>query len=53
MLHYHQNLLAEWIEEIKASAEQWCHYKDYNFSSIRGQATAQQGGLRKAHTFFP
>ena len=45
MLHYHQNLLAEWIEEIKASAEQWCHYKDYNFSSIRGQATAQQEGL--------
>ena len=43
--HYHQNLLADWIEEIKAKSTKWRDNKSYNFSSLRGQATAQQYGL--------
>jgi len=44
--HYHQNLLATWVETIKASSTQWEHYTRYNFSSLRGQTISQQDGLR-------
>ena len=27
-------------------SDHWCHYTYYNFSSLRGQASAQRGGLR-------
>ena len=45
MPHYHQNILSDWIEGIKTKSAQWRHYKLYNFSSVRGQATSQQEGL--------
>lgn len=43
--HYHQNLLAAWVEAIKAKSAQWSRYIHYNFSSLRGQTASQQAGL--------
>ena len=43
--HYHQNLLAAWVESIKVKSDHWCAYTHYNFSSLRGQTASQRAGL--------
>ena len=44
--HYHQNLLADWIETVKQEMPEWNDYSTYHFSSLRGQASSLQEGIR-------
>lgn len=46
MPHYHQNLLLHWTGIIRKQKEKWRRYTDYHFSSLRGQTTSLQEGIK-------